>query len=61
MAKNISTTPKAAEGNVILLAPDGATSCSVDGVEYTVVDGFLEVPSPASAILTESFGYVAAE
>ena len=62
MAKDKITTPKAAEGNVILLAPDNATSCSVEGVEYTVTsDGFLEASAAHAAILTESFGYVAAE
>ena len=61
MAK-ASTTPKAAEGNVILLAPDNAGSCNVDGVEYLVTgDGFIEASAAHAAILTESPGYVAAE
>lgn len=60
MAK-ASTTPKAAEGNVILLAPDNAGPCTLDGVEYAPVDGFLEATAAHAAILTESHGYVAAE
>jgi hypothetical protein len=61
MAKDKISTPKAAEGNVILLAPDGATSVCINGNEYQVADGFLEVPAECAAILTESHGYVAAE
>ena len=61
MAKDKITTPQAAEGNVILLAPDGATSVCTNGNEYQVADGFLEVPVADAPILTESHGYVAAE
>lgn len=61
MAKIKSESPKAAEGNVILLAPDGATACSVDGVEYVVTDGFCEVDQAHAGVLIESHGYVAAE
>ena len=53
--------PKAAEGNVILLAPDGGTSICFAEVEYGVVDGFIEVPAAAAPILTESHGYISAE
>jgi hypothetical protein len=60
MAKDKSM-PKVAEGNVLLLAPDGATGATVEGVEYTVVDGFLEVGQFHAAALVESHGYIAAE
>ncbi|WP_257306296.1 hypothetical protein [Geothrix campi] len=61
MAKIKTDIPKAAEGNVLLLAPDGATGCAVDGVEYVVNDGFCEVDQAHAATLIESHGYVAAE
>jgi hypothetical protein len=60
MAKE-KNMPKAAEGNVLLLAPDGADSVSLEGETYQVVDGFLEVPSYLCTVLIESHGYVAAE
>lgn len=61
MAKIKTESPKAAEGNVLLLAPDGATSCTVDGVEYAVTDGFCEVSGAHAGGLIESHGYMAAE
>ncbi len=61
MAKIKSDPRKIADGNVLLLAPDGATSCTVDGVEYLVADGLLEVDQAHAPILIESHGFVAAE
>ncbi len=60
MAKDKSL-PKVGDGEVLLLAPDGATGATVDGVEYLVVDGFLVVDQFHVAPLVESHGYVAAE
>jgi hypothetical protein len=60
MAKDKSL-PKVAEGNVLLLAPDGAGPCTLDGIEYAPADGFLEVPSSLCGVLIESHGYIAAE
>lgn len=37
-------------------APEGATGCSFDGVEYEVVDGEVTVPSEAAGALM-SHGY----
>lgn len=49
------------KATITLLAPDGATSCTVDGVEYGVVDGEVEVDPAHAGLLIESHGYVTAE
>ena len=56
-------TPPAPEEQVgvVLLAPDGAASCTVDGVTYEVVEGSIRVDQSHVAVLIESHGYVTAE
>lgn len=64
MAKNApapasdGVPPRLAQpGNVLLVAPDGATGCSVAGVQYDVDEGgILEAPCAIVAILA-AFGY----
>lgn len=48
--------PASKKGFVILTAPEGASSCSVDGVEYDVEEGLVEV-SEKHAPALEAHGF----
>jgi hypothetical protein len=44
---------KVAAGMVRLKAPKGTGSCSYEGVEYEVKDGFVDVPAEAAGDLAK--------
>lgn len=43
-AKKKTVGRTASEGQTLLLAPDHITAASVNGEQYPVVDGYIEVP-----------------
>lgn len=47
MAKKDAKKADAKDGMAVLVAPEGCTGCSHDGVSYEVVDGMVEVPAEA--------------
>lgn len=56
----IHKLPPAGPGMVIMEIPDGTSTCSVDGIEYEIVGGYVEVPAE-SAVALASHGFTAVE
>jgi hypothetical protein len=53
MAREKKSAGAAREGFTLLRAPANVTAASAGGIEYQVVDGMLEVPTPVVGELLE--------